>query len=101
MAGVHFPVDSVAGALLGLTVGQYLVDIASRSGRFKGYEFKGEAFPESEDFDWNKIYDVQADPPAIKTDTPYVGQLDQPSFAGINQSSPLHWLWCRAKSEWN
>ena len=45
VAGMHFPIDSVAGALLGLTLAVYLVNLCK--GQQEGYrsycQFNGEA----------------------------------------------------------
>ena len=39
VAGVHFPVDSVAGAMLGLTLGQYLVARCKAASSYTAWKF--------------------------------------------------------------
>ena len=63
VAGVHFPVDSAAGALLGLTLGQYLVNLCTYPQKETTYEswcFDGTKYPDNSDFRWNHLYDVAA-----------------------------------------
>ncbi len=46
IAGVHFPVDSAAGAVLGLTLGAYFVArCEDPSPKYDAYEFDGTKFP--------------------------------------------------------
>ena len=58
VAGVHFPVDSVAGAVLGLTLGKYLVARAT-GGDKSGMAFRRHAVPADRDFDWRRQYDLR------------------------------------------
>ena len=44
VAGVHFPVDSAAGQLLGLTLGEYFVHRASGQGDYEARQFDGTQF---------------------------------------------------------
>jgi hypothetical protein len=98
VAGVHFPADSAAGAILGVTLGRYLV---ARCGGADGYPaagFNGEAYPGQEDFTWNELYQVNGDALALKYDKGYVTNLkDQPLRPERN---PLTWLWDNALREW-
>jgi hypothetical protein len=98
VAGVHFPVDSAAGAMLGLTLGQYLVKrCLATATQYDAYEFDGAAYPATTtgappndgDFYWEEI--VKAAPPAYIAKT--AGQPLQPS--GL-----LGWLWGKAVAEW-
>src|SRR5205823_4062756 len=46
VAGVHFPVDSAAGAVLGLTLGQYFFHRCTQVATYDAYAFDGTAFPQ-------------------------------------------------------
>ncbi|UES58046.1 phosphatase PAP2 family protein [Roseibium aggregatum] len=98
VAGVHFPVDSEAGAILGLTLGAYFAGRCQGSNEIKGWAFHGDQYPDSRDFDWTQLYDpathTQKDPGAWADET-------TTSLTGTTiQSRPLTWLWNRAKQEW-
>jgi hypothetical protein len=97
VAGVHFPVDSVAGMLLGLTLGNYFVSRCAKRPSYKTWSFEGNKYPSKEDFDWTALYDVAA------------GQIAKPPYVlatgtvniGAKESSPmLSWLWNKAVAEW-
>ena len=45
VAGVHFPVDSAAGAVLGLTLGHYLVARCQHAASFEAWKFDGTKYP--------------------------------------------------------
>jgi hypothetical protein len=100
VAGVHFPVDSVAGALLGLTLGQYLVTRASGATTYPAYGFNGEEYPNDRDFFWQDIFDVEADPPVVKTAADHIDDLTAQTILPVSPS-PLGWLWGKAKLEWS
>ena len=76
VAGVHFPADSAAGAVLGLTLGQYLVNRANGTAtNYRAAEFDGAAYPDNEDFNWSDLFDVTATTPGIDFTTPYVNNM--------------------------
>jgi len=95
VAGVHFPVDSAAGQLLGLTLGEYLVHLCGLEDEYTAWEFLGPQFGPSDDFDWRAIYD-----------TTVPGKRKAASFAieigdqTATNSLILKWLWERAATEW-
>jgi membrane-associated phospholipid phosphatase len=97
VAGVHFPVDSAAGALLGLTLGDYFCRRATKKPEFNAWFFKGHAYPEHDHFDWTHWYDVarrrQIAPAAVaEEEGPYK----------LGPYSPiLDWLWRKALAEWS
>lgn len=96
VAGVHFPVDSVAGAVLGLTLGKYLVARASKGKEYQAWRFDGASYPGQQDFDWKLHYDL-----TTEAQTPiesYVVQLPVQSDSGLG-SPILNWLWEKARSE--
>jgi membrane-associated phospholipid phosphatase len=103
--GVHVPADSIAGAVLGLTLGQYLVNRASGVNTYHASGFDGVALdglpnPGVEDFDWTDLFDETAAPPAIKYVKAYVTNLAAQNMAGDTQPSALIWLWNKAVAEW-
>jgi hypothetical protein len=61
VAGVHFPVDSAAGAVLGLTLGQYFVNRCSGAAGYRAWRFKGTKYPPNDDFIWHNLYDVNTE----------------------------------------
>ena len=104
VAGVHFPIDSAAGAVLGLTLGQYFVARAV-GGTYDAYAFDGTQFPpttnnvaqQDGDFYWTLYYDVPNDAqlaPAPYVTRPAAGQA-------VVQSNLLNWLWGMALAEWH
>jgi hypothetical protein len=100
VAGVHFPADSAAGAVLGLTLGQYLVNRANgTAANYRAAEFDGAAYPGGEDFTWSDIFNVTGALPAIDFTTAYVNDMGLPLQA-VDQSAPLAWLWGKAVAEW-
>jgi PAP2 superfamily len=105
VAGMHFPADSIAGAVLGLTLGRYLVNRASavnnyHASGFDGVAFDGVANPALEDFDWTDLFDEAAANPAVKYIKAYVTDLGAQNIAGDTPPSALSWLWGRAVAEW-
>jgi membrane-associated phospholipid phosphatase len=99
VAGVHFPVDSVAGAVLGLTLGQYLVNRASGATNYRAVRFDGGSYPNLEDFNFSTFYDVASTSPAIIFG-PYVTDLAQQTISTVGAQNPLKWLWDEAVLEW-
>mgnify|MGYP001819633454 FL=1 len=103
VAGVHFPADSIAGAMLGLTLADYLI-ARTRTGSYSAAHFHGNAESMGgTDFLWSDIYDVEGkrlrhgdiirpfggeDPIALN------GEAEQAGNAS------LRWLWDRAVKEW-
>nr|WP_281060754.1 phosphatase PAP2 family protein [Rhizobium sp. NXC24] len=100
VAGVHFPVDSAAGALLGLTLGQYFCRRLSGEADFYAWSFDGEAYPEDADFDWTGWYDVrQQRQTAPDARSPCAAELGSHKLGAA--SSILTWLWEKALAEWS
>jgi membrane-associated phospholipid phosphatase len=104
VAGVHFPLDSAAGAVLGLTLGQYLVNRCSGAPNYRAFRFDGTQFPAGTappndgDFYWEALYDVTA---AAQTTTAYAIARGTQTLNPANQSAVLTWLWNKAKAEWS
>jgi membrane-associated phospholipid phosphatase len=102
IAGVHFPVDSAAGAVLGLTLGHYF--LARCMGQtYDAFVFDGTQFPATSvvpqadgDFYWTLYYDVPTDTQLAPA--PYVTKTTGPT---VPTSALLYWLWHKALVEWH
>ena len=107
VAGVHFPVDSAAGAVLGLTLGQYFVNRCTKVTTYDAYAFDGTAFPEPSggqqppddgDFYWDTLFDV---PTLSQTPTAYATLVGaQAGALPVASNLILQWLWGQAVGEW-
>jgi membrane-associated phospholipid phosphatase len=95
VAGVHFPVDSVAGQLLGLTLGEYLLNRCGALPRYDSWTFDGPRFPAPRDFDWRDLYNALT---GLRVAQPWA--VLGPRTAA-DTSQPLRWLWRKARDEWN
>jgi hypothetical protein len=101
VAGLHFPVDSAAGAILGLTLGQYLVARCSGASGYPAAGFDGAAYPKLEDFAWSDLYQVTGHAPGMQYGKPYVVDLKQQTITPLAADrSALAFLWDKAKREW-
>ncbi|TMV03375.1 phosphatase PAP2 family protein [Ruegeria sediminis] len=104
VAGVHFPVDSAAGAVLGLTLGRYFVDRCTHAAPSESWEFDGIAYPGDQDFDWRSYFhpnDPAGGTHPEQEQTAWATK-DDIGDADANQmmSAPLNWLWGKAADEW-
>lgn len=97
VAGVHFPADSAAGAVLGIQLGRYLMARGAESGetvgsaRFDGTGFRNGDQPR--DFHYGVLHEMvtDADP-----------STSFPADASAVRPAPLWQTLCRrAKEEWN
>jgi hypothetical protein len=104
IAGVHFPVDSAAGHMLGLTLAEYFIRRCTNSAGnadFQAWKFDGTKFGSKDDFDppahFNLANEVQqkANSSGGVTFADKVGGL-----ASIKTSPLLEWLWKKAATEW-
>ena len=103
VAGLHFPVDSAAGAFLGLLVGQFFVACCTSTGTLTvmGRAFDGTAFAPAGDFDYTYLYDATKGPanaPFPNTGG-YVTNLANVAVDGPSEA--LKWLWTEAGNEWS
>jgi membrane-associated phospholipid phosphatase len=102
VAGVHFPVDSVAGAVLGVTLGQYFVRRSNKNAdqTYSGSAFNGMNYPGHRDFDWTEIFEFdQGSPISVRQqNNSYLTDLTQQNMPFL--ASPLSWLWAKALGEW-
>ena len=103
VAGVHFPMDSVAGAFLGLTLADFIHEHCdpatqdSTSGKFDGTRFDA-----ADDFDWHQLYGAQDDLQPKKSGpsgNPWATTTQKQSKNEVH-SAPLAWLWGKAVAEW-
>lgn len=109
VAGVHFPVDSAAGQLLGLTLGEYFVCRATSSltnpgqysGRYEAWRFNGSQFVGNDDFDWRLQYRVSTDaraPEPPRSPPPWAVSLT--AQTNVAPAPLLARLWSLAQAEW-
>jgi hypothetical protein len=93
VAGLHFPVDTAVGAVLGMTLGSYLVQRLTAGVNFNAWSFDGDAYDPTWDFSWSEYYD--SDVGSV------VFQLANDNPVALDDSSPiLGWIWQRASEEW-
>jgi membrane-associated phospholipid phosphatase len=92
VAGVHFPVDSAAGRVLGTTLAGYFVARATK-GKFAPRRFRGDRFDRRADFEPRHALDGggEGELPA------YVEVLEEVAAAPCEA---LDWLWDEAQKEW-
>jgi hypothetical protein len=96
VAGLHFPVDSAAGQLLGLTLGDYFVHRCGAAPSYRAWRFDGERYVGGNDFDWRWQFHV---PTETRLVAPFTDKLA--AYAVVPASVHLKWMWNRASTEWN
>jgi hypothetical protein len=106
IAGVHYPIDSAAGCVLGLTLGAYLVARCAASGTYTPWQFDGTAYPlpsagnpppRDGDFYWRDLFDTG--PTGGQKPTPYAIRLSSTALPA-DHSPILGKLWAKAREEW-
>ncbi|MDB5503632.1 MAG: hypothetical protein JWR89_3534 [Tardiphaga sp.] len=97
VAGVHFPVDTAVGQMLGLTLGRYFIQRAQAGATdFQAWRFDGERYPPEGDFDFRDF--CEAGTVTEKPVPSYIAALAaQPA---PDKSDILEWLWLQAVQEW-
>ncbi len=96
VAGVHYPVDSAAGQLLGMMLGQYFVRRCVGAAMIMGRLFNGPGYGSTHDFDFRELYTEAAWPlPAPAGWATNLANVDTGAYSPI-----LNWLWQRAYEEW-
>ena len=111
VAGVHFPADSIAGAMLGLLIGHYVVLRGTGCGCVEPAIFNGRKVvdrngsnPVNRDFD-PSLYEVGNNDPRKRVPVDGHGIVTRygkpltPTTSGI-VSEPLQFLWQQAEAEW-
>jgi hypothetical protein len=119
VAGVHFPLDSIAGHVLGTSLGEYFVARCTRNlggdGMITPRHFKGKDINVNDphgnpDFDYHEPLsddDVNAyianNPGMTAAQVKnYFSFIDwDPAQIAVDGSNILSWLWKQAVSEWN
>jgi len=98
IAGVHFPVDSAAGQVLGLALGEYFVHRATGSPNYSSWDFMGSAYPKALDFNWRELYQPGTATRNNVAPSGYVSRILATETSAI--SKPLQALWNEAIAEW-
>jgi hypothetical protein len=116
IAGVHFPVDHIAGRLLGTTLAEYFVHrckyVPGKRGGFTPRTFNGPKFNGHLDFEphqplntaellaWCNKKVPDKDPEAVRRDDfGWIEWCDTES--GVEGSEILAWIWNQAAAEWD
>lgn len=105
VAGVHYPVDSAAGAVLGLTLAKFLQMVCSDGDSYVSSGFAGRHFDPTQDFEWGMLYDPAEDLqcPQVSNNPDfgnYAMAQSNPADPGAMKSASLNWLWKKAVKEW-
>ncbi|MEL6480783.1 MAG: phosphatase PAP2 family protein [Pseudomonadota bacterium] len=99
VAGVHYPVDSLCGASLGLALADYMVARATKGGSVDGVVFDGQGIGNSDFFVGDVIAgDARCSSPGGQVK---IGGDHTVKLAKADISVPLAWLWEKATQEWN
>jgi membrane-associated phospholipid phosphatase len=100
VAGLHFPVDSLAGQVLGLSIGEYFCARCRPGGastNVSGWRLDAND-PLIADFSGGEIVDVTA-PPSYRV-APLPSYAVQSTAVAVEGSDILNWLWNEALNEW-
>jgi hypothetical protein len=96
VAGVHYPVDTAAGQMLGLALARYFLARAKgpAAAQFDAWRFDGRRYPGNQDFDFHDFYNPAT---GAESALAYIDHLNSTPPA---KSDILGWLWDEAKNEW-
>jgi len=99
VAGLHYPIDSMAGQFLGLAIAQYIVARALPAPQnVEAWTFDGANYPAGQDFSGTEIFNRAT---GQRVGTPYHVRLPGPGSAFQVRPAPgLNWLWNQAVPEW-
>jgi len=93
IAGVHFPVDSMAGRMLGVALGEYFVARCTGIQTFAGRKFLAAGIDGAATTDFNPFNAAQ--------DLRVAGTFYSQSAAdNIAQSTLMPYVWAKALEEW-
>jgi len=94
IAGVHYPCDSTAGCLLGVTLGKYLLSRADKDFEaFEGRSYLGSKIPESQfGKDFHGLQSIERD---NNND-----EIIEHTESINTRSDVLNWMWQAAVQEW-
>ena len=106
VAGVHTPVETAAGTLLGLTLGGYLVQqfnaVATPAGRYDAWHFDGANYaPDDLDYDWTDYFDMSSATQAASAAASGFATKQAGAGGAGRASAILDWLWKKAAAEWS
>jgi membrane-associated phospholipid phosphatase len=98
VAGVHYPVDSAAGQLLGLTLAEYFIArlATAGGGTFASWTFDGTKFGRSTDFNFRDQYDTATG----NRNTLLAYAIPDAGATNAGPGLYLNWLWAKAFGEW-
>ncbi|MBY5934724.1 phosphatase PAP2 family protein [Tateyamaria omphalii] len=102
VAGVHFPIDSVAGAMLGLTLADHMHAMCN-GGAWTSAIFDAPKFDPDHDFDWHQLYTPEGDEmkPKASSDRGAWAITKRHDRHDTDETAPaLSWLWTKALGEW-
>jgi membrane-associated phospholipid phosphatase len=105
VAGVHYPVDSLAGQLLGLSVAEYIISRFKASATttlVDAWTFDAANTTELKGKDFSGI-ELLNENTGDRKEPPYAKKADATGNAvqsNVKGSKNLNWLWDRAKEEW-
>jgi hypothetical protein len=100
VAGLHYPIDSMAGQMLGMALAEYFIQrctgpaIPVAAGNVDAWAFDGESYPPSQNFSGAELFNSAT---GASVAQPFVTALPQ---VNVPQSSRLAWLWTEALQEW-
>jgi hypothetical protein len=98
VAGAHTPAGTVAGFVLGMTLGEYLVQRCQGGGTYDAWSFDGNRFPGTQDFVLTDLFDF-AQSRQIEQAGYGVTREETPPALGA-KSPILEQLWKNARAEW-
>ena len=93
VAGVHFPVDSIAGRMLGVALGEFFVGRCAGNKTTMGRKFIAAGIDGARDTDFNPFSNSQ--------DLTGSAFYSEAAGANIDQSNLLKHVWEAAEDEWN
>jgi hypothetical protein len=100
VAGVHFPIDSMAGQTLGFKLAEYIIarcnDPTNPATSLTPWLFNGQMVYGRQDFDFRDQYDTTAG----KTKVAAFVAEDTAKKHGVKGTAALGWLWGKAAAEW-
>ena len=99
VAGVHFPVDSIAGAMLGRALGRYLV-ARGKGGSLGSYVFKMTAQTPAVTLDFDQAKLLATTGGTADPTFPVTVDTSAPISITTQANSALKWLWDEAVKEW-
>jgi hypothetical protein len=107
IAGVHYPIDSMAGQMLGLSVAEYFIARCHAPGNttnVDAWQFNAENYIGTDDFTGRELFDPAGNRRSGGAAGSYYANAvvagNNPVVARVRSSALLYWLWRQAKAEW-